>query len=877
MSITLKNIKVPYPTEGVIRSAQLNDTVTPENSVQVAVNANFDRVGAITTRPGMTQYATDLTGQVKNFGKLNNSILPDGNSMIYQFGNSTPFSNFSGTFSLTRINDDYVLYLYAGKKDGPNDNAGYAIVGLVNNSTGAVFFPYPEFKFEASVIQNIAVKKIDATHYLVAWSSTANFYFQVFEVNSGSYAISKLGSPTTLTGTALRQVLGQVDANHFICFWTDITSSSSKSQVIEINLSTWATSLRSTAITFTTGTDYTVYSSCSMFSDGFHSILFFTMNGTSDDGYAQVFTINNSTYAVTANGTKFTFDSGSPKYVTSASLGDNRRFIAFWNSSDGGRVQCFDTDPSTYAVSALGSYLLFAADGSLSSNGLFNKCLALDPTHFVNFWNYINNTSTPPYSVMAQCFYVNPSTYVISKLYNLQIISHGLMSDGAIALTKTYKIMYVNPTTGTIPGPITILMCQLFGDRYYNNLLYAQQNNGDVLSWDGASWASRRTSLKNTKKARFANYLSYIWMVNGSNGYGDSMMTSNGGTFSTNLVPIGFPDVDYISAGFEGRIWGLDSVMDIIYYSDIIQFTQPFTFSITYTDSNFISKISPQNGETFTGIVEVPRALLVFKQNHIYRIYGASSLDAYPAYNVGTYSQESIITAKDGIYFHHSSGFYKFDYGGQPIEISRRVIDFVKAIPRSYYENITGIYDGNDAVKWYVGPVTVEGVSYTNCVMRYTISTQVWTIYNYEGNAITTMIIFDDGTTLNQISGTSTGKVSTLDTGTTDLGAPINFEVIDRWRSFTDMYAKSKSVSGMNVYTENATGMRVEYQTEKSTVNKWEYIDKVRDEYDALFPNASTDDFAGIRFRYVGQNSGTPIIIHGVELLSIQDKGFEIN
>ena len=50
MSTTLKNIKIPYPTEGVIRSAQLNDTVTPENSVQLAMNVNFDRVGAMQTR-----------------------------------------------------------------------------------------------------------------------------------------------------------------------------------------------------------------------------------------------------------------------------------------------------------------------------------------------------------------------------------------------------------------------------------------------------------------------------------------------------------------------------------------------------------------------------------------------------------------------------------------------------------------------------------------------------------------------------------------------------------------------------------------------------------------------------------------------------------
>jgi len=82
------------------------------------------------------------------------------------------------------------------------------------------------------------------------------------------------------------------------------------------------------------------------------------------------------------------------------------------------------------------------------------------------------------------------------------------------------------------------------------------------------------------------------------------------------------------------------------------------------------------------------------------------------------------------------------------------------------------------------------------------------------------MISFDDGTTINQIAGTSVGKVVTLDTGVTDLGKSIYYEIIDRWRSFTNMYANSKAISGMNVFTENAGGMSVDYQTEKSPVNE---------------------------------------------------------
>jgi len=161
--------------------------------------------------------------------------------------------------------------------------------------------------------------------------------------------------------------------------------------------------------------------------------------------------------------------------------------------------------------------------------------------------------------------------------------------------------------------------------------------------------------------------------------------------------------------------------------------------------------------------------------------------------------------------------------------------------------------------------------------MRYTISTQIWTIYDYAENNITALVKFDDGTTLNQVVGTSTGIVGKLDSGTTDLGSPIYYECIDRWRSYTEMYSHSKSISGIMVMTENAAGMELEYQGEKTPANVWLPIDTVTDQYDALFPNASTDDFNNSRFRLTGNTIGTPIIFHGIEILSIQDKGMDEN
>jgi len=399
-----------------------------------------------------------------------------------------------------------------------------------------------------------------------------------------------------------------------------------------------------------------------------------------------------------------------------------------------------------------------------------------------------------------------------------------------------------------------------------------------ALNSTAGTWASVRTSLTGSGKARFGQFLNRTWMVNGN--AGDVPKTSNGGTFDTTDVPATLPKGDFIEAGYGGRVWIGDASKDILYYTDIVQSTDgtsyvtPLTFTLT---TNFLSTFSPQDGESMTALFRVPKALLLFKQNHIYRIYSTTNVDPYPAYNVGTYSQESIVQAKDGIYFHHSSGFYKFNYSGQPTEISRRVIDFVKAIPRTSYESVTGVYDGNDSVKWSVGAVTVEGVEYTNCQMRYSISTQIWTIYDFGGTVITALISFDNGTTIEQVAGTSTGVVAKLDSGFTDLGASISYELIDRWRSYVEMYSHSKKISGFSVLSENGGGALVQYQTQKTGVNEWTDLGTINENYASLFPNSDTSDFNISRLRIQGISKGTPIVLNGIELLKLSDEGLNSN
>lgn len=397
-----------------------------------------------------------------------------------------------------------------------------------------------------------------------------------------------------------------------------------------------------------------------------------------------------------------------------------------------------------------------------------------------------------------------------------------------------------------------------------------------IKRWNGSNWADVRTMTSTTNKARYSQFLNLVYTVNGNAAVtgSDPIQTYDGTSYGTSQVG-SLPKGDFVQAGYEGRVWVLDAATDRVYYSNIVDLSGNITGGTDY-----IEKLSPQDGESFTGVHRVPRALLIFKQNHIFRVYSATNVDPYPAYNVGTFSNESIVEAKNGLYFHHSSGFYQFNYEGQPTEISRRIKDFVKAIPRSYFESVTGAYDGLDNVTWSIGPVVVEGVAYTNCQVRYTISTQVWTHYDLaEGNSPTAMLNYDSGNIIAQIVGTSQGGVLQQELGNDDNGTPIYFDAISRWMSIsnTNMWGSIKQLTSFLVNSTNGSGTKLMYQTDLDGPDVWQELGTLIEKYTSDFPNSSTSDFNRFRYRITGRTKGPQIIFDGVEVRNIIDKGYNAN
>lgn len=419
---------------------------------------------------------------------------------------------------------------------------------------------------------------------------------------------------------------------------------------------------------------------------------------------------------------------------------------------------------------------------------------------------------------------------------------------GAVQLRPGWTLLGGNVSAGNCNG------LHYFVDNAFAVPRLLAGFGSSIFAYNGTNWLSALSGLSGSRY-RFTNFLNLAYVVDGN--ANDIVRTYNGTTFGTTNVA-SLPKGDFIE-NYRDVVWVADSATDKLYYSDVVNSNQTLTGG-----TNFI-QIAPQDGSKITGLKKYPQALLVFKYDFIYRVFSTGSTDPDPAIFRGTYSQESIVKTKNGLYYHHPSGFYQFVIDGEQVEISRPVQDFVKNISRANYTKIVG-WDDGDHVMWSVGSVTISGVTFVNVVLRYTISTQVWTIYSYPEQVLAASI-YDDGTAnyIQTVGGTA-GSVYQYDTGKTDNGSVINYSLITHPFYITGLKSIPKRISQLAALSENATGAFVEYQIDDWLPDVWAPIGTINVAVACEF-NFETEEFKRIRFRISGSSSGDIFRFRGWEIL----------
>lgn len=383
----------------------------------------------------------------------------------------------------------------------------------------------------------------------------------------------------------------------------------------------------------------------------------------------------------------------------------------------------------------------------------------------------------------------------------------------------------------------------------------------------GGTWTSKRTGLTAQKKARFTNFLDFVWMVNGADataiwdGASANSFITTGNAAS---APIGF-----FIENFKSRVWILNNPSNPsrAYYSTL---PDPSTGLVSW-EGDYID-ISPGDGEDITGAKKFGKILWMFKNNYMYPIFSINETEPDPSINVGTYSHESISVAKDGMYWHHPTGIYRMRKGeSQPMEISRPVDDVIKNILRTNYDLISSWVD-RDHVYFSVGNVTLDnGLIITNCVLRWTISTETWTIYSY-AHSFTCGAQYDTGSALAQVVGDSDGKVHTFNSGLSDNGIEIHYQLETQWTNILGLRSETKVINKIAGVHENAAGGKVGFRKDKDNISEIKALGSLK-EPETMFNNIR--DMKGKRFKMnlSGSSKGTPFTFQGFEILEYKNEG----
>lgn len=331
-----------------------------------------------------------------------------------------------------------------------------------------------------------------------------------------------------------------------------------------------------------------------------------------------------------------------------------------------------------------------------------------------------------------------------------------------------------------------------------------------------------RTGLTASKKMRFVTFLDAVLMLNGFDAeasYDGASVITTGGAFDLANIP----GSNKCNIGLEwlSRVYlaGDTANPDRLYYS-----STPVAGAISWTSGNGYIDIEPEDGAGgIKGLGKVPGFLLIFKERSMTR-WNFDSAFPESLIDLGTPSHESIVSA-GGIcaFFSASSrdtrGFY-ITNGDRPTPIShdrlRNIKKWVDAIPVANEANIAG-WGTSRYFAWSVGDLTVDGVTYTNVVLRWNRILDQWSVRTYptEFKVFSSYVDASGNNTI--VGGDDDGQVIEIDktdTYTDYNNQPIQFEVQYHEENFG--FNQSKSIGkSFIVNSRNMKGARMEIATDE--------------------------------------------------------------
>jgi hypothetical protein len=351
---------------------------------------------------------------------------------------------------------------------------------------------------------------------------------------------------------------------------------------------------------------------------------------------------------------------------------------------------------------------------------------------------------------------------VLNKMAEARIAKNvNLDQIGSIQKDKGYSVFADTPTTDAVLALYPYYNIAATTTRYF-----LRDSGGIVYKWNGTTaWSalSGATGLSTTVIPSWVTYKNLGMRFNAV----DPPKKFDGTTFS-NLG--GTPPNGSIPAVFKDRVYvtGVDPNYSTVYYSST---GNPENWPVF---NNF--DVNNNDGDRNMALVPVFDSLMIFKEFSIWEFQVDSknnpSVLRYVTLDVGTTSRRSIVNIGGIVYFFSRKGIYQLA-SRYPELISLKVQDFIDAVTDPYA--VFAFKDGNKYCLW-IGNVTVEGRTYTNCVLVYDTLQDTWKIRTL-AHAITCASDFIGTDKLQNIYlGSSAGKTYTWARGYSYAGTPIEME-----------------------------------------------------------------------------------------------------
>lgn len=481
----------------------------------------------------------------------------------------------------------------------------------------------------------------------------------------------------------------------------------------------------------------------------------------------------------------------------------------------------------------------------------------------------------------------------LAYIENLVPDTSGLLTSRSPFLKDTFNITStVNYVTGytTASGSIT--------------LVYQEGTNLKYISMDqfwGSPTVNTIGALTSTgfNDTCIDNILGYLIVAN----RGQSMKYANTSGTYINLGT-SFPNTcDIVSAGFTGRVWATDSTdpETKVYYSDVI----PAAGIASITGGSNYLRMNSNAGDRMTGLVRTQNILYAITTNQIFRIFNSTSQDNSPIAEVGAVNKKSIVKAKDGYYFLHSSGIYSLGEGGAK-EISQPIRPIIERI-RSDKLNLAVGWSDNDNVYFAVGNKISGLPDDRSYIIRFTISTGRFTLLSAFGFTATAATTFTPGYTTTSLAVrdyfptvfvagtdlTDTGPLiasidsfnydtesaqvgndfSDASSPTIDSGIPIFVEYRTHWLTLGETH-KIKEAAGISIPSDGGSGLTLFYQTDKMKKNVWQSIGSLSEDWVTEWRNIKIKDFKKVRFMLSGTTSGAKVVVGLPIIHSVTEKGY---